>query len=147
MNNNDSKQKPIELKDVYEILTDIHDTIKESTKWTKFAGIKEVKPILETQLPNDSKKLIYHLSDGTKGTQEIAKTVGGVSHQSVSNYWKTWEKVGLGEYISAPGGTRFRRSFDLADLGITIPEIQKQVEQHELVTPAEKTEVEENVNE
>lgn len=146
MNNIDSKQKPIELKDVYEILTDIRDTIKESTKWTKFAGIKEVKPILETQLPNDSKKLIYHLSDGTKGTQEIAKTIGGVSHQSVSNYWKAWEKVGLGEYISAPGGTRFRRSFDLADLGIKIPEIPKQGLEKEEENTKPKEEEQQNDN-
>lgn len=81
--------------------------LKEILKWIKISGIKEVKSLLETQLSNDSKKLIYHLSDGTKGTQEIAKTVGGLSHQTVANYWKEWEKSGLGESISAMGGSRF----------------------------------------
>jgi len=101
-------------------LQDIHNDILELIKWTKFSGIKEIKPILETQLATDSKKLIYHLSDGTKGTQEIAKIVGDVSHMSVANYWKTWEKLGLGASVSAMGGKRFKRSFDLDDFGIKV---------------------------
>ena len=128
MVNNNSNEKAIELKDVYEILSDIHDSIKESSKWTKFAGIKELKPILEMQLPDDSKKQIYQLSDGEKGTQEIAKIVGGISHMSIANYWKSWEKVGLGEPVTAMGGKRFKRSFDLKDFGIKVPEISKQEE-------------------
>ncbi|MGI0086801.1 MAG: hypothetical protein ACREBI_02425 [Nitrosotalea sp.] len=99
--------------------------LKEILKWIKISGIKEVKSLLENLLPNDLKKLIYHLSDGTKGTQEIAKTIGGVSHQTVANYWKEWEKSGLGESISAMGGSRFKRSFDLEDFGIKI-QITKQ---------------------
>lgn len=98
--------------------------LREILKWIKISGMKEVKILLETQLQNDSKKLIYQLSDGTKGTQEIAKTVGGISHMSVANYWKAWEKVGLGEPITAMGGKRFKRSFDLEDFGIKIPEIK-----------------------
>jgi len=98
--------------------------LKEILKWTKISGIKEVKLILETQLSNDSKKLIYQMSNGTKGTQEIAKIVGDVSHMSVANYWKAWEKVGLGESITAMGGKRFKRSFNLEDFGIKIPEIK-----------------------
>lgn len=104
-------------------LQDIHNDILELIKWTKFSGIKEIKPILETQLANDSKKLIYHLSDGEKGTQEIAKMVGGISHMSIANYWKAWEKLGLGGPVSAMGGKRFKRSFDLEDFGIKIPSL------------------------
>jgi len=138
MNNYDLKQKPIELKDVYEILSDIRDSIKESSKWTKFAGMKEVKPILEIQLQDNSKKLIYQLSDGTKGIQEIAKTVGKMSPGTVFNYWKAWEKIGLGESISVGGGSRFKRSFDLSDFGIKVPELQKQEAQQ--TTPDEPEE-------
>lgn len=129
MANNNSNEKPIELKDVYEILSDIHNSIKESSKWTKFAGMKEVKPILETQLPDESKKQIYQLSDGKKGTQEIVKMVGGISHMSIANYWKSWEKVGLGEPVTAMGGKRFKRSFDLKDFGIKVLEIKTETEQ------------------
>ncbi|QLH11264.1 hypothetical protein [Nitrosarchaeum sp. AC2] len=129
MSNSNSNQKPIELKDVYDILTDIRDAIKDSSKWAKFTGMKEIKPVLEAQLPNDSKKIIYHLSDSTKGTQEIAKLVGGISHMSISNYWKSWEKFGLGESVTVMGGKRFKRSFDIEDFGINVPELPKRVEQ------------------
>lgn len=99
--------------------------LKEILKWIKISGIKEVKSLLESLLANDSKKLIYYLSDGTKGTQEIAKIVGGLSHQTVANYWKEWEKSGLGESVSAMGGSRFKRSFDLEDFGMKV-QIPKQ---------------------
>lgn len=99
--------------------------LREILKWIKISGMKEVKSILETQLQNDSKKQIYYLSDGTKGTQEIAKMVGGLSHQTVANYWKSWEKTGLGESVIVTGGTRFKRSFDPEDFGIKIPEIKQ----------------------
>lgn len=115
------KQKPIEMKDIFDVLVDIRNTMRESLKWAKFTGLKGVKDALGEQLPNDQKKLIYHLSDGTRGTQEIAKIVGGLSHQTVSNYWKEWEKQGLGESIAAPGGSRFKRIFDLEDLGMKVP--------------------------
>lgn len=120
MNNDKTGQKEITLKDV-------HDTLKEMLKWTKFAGAKEVKPVLESKLDNDTKKSVYDLSDGTKGTRDIAKIVGSVSHGTVSNYWHAWEKVGLGESIPVMGGgNRFKHSFDLEDFGIIVPEIAKQ---------------------
>lgn len=97
--------------------------LKEILKWIKVSGIKDVKPMLEEQFQDDTKKIIYQLSDGKKGTQEIAKTVGGISHMSIANYWKSWEKVGLGESVTAKGGKRFKRSFDLKDFGIKVPEI------------------------
>lgn len=103
--------------------------LKEILKWIKVSGIKDVKPILEEQFKDDSRKIIYQLSDGTKGTQEIAKIVGTVKHVTVFNYWKSWEKLGLGESIIVTGGKRFQRSFDLEDFGIKVPELPKQSEE------------------
>ncbi len=99
--------------------------LREILKWIKISGIKEVKSLLEMQLDDDPKRLIYQLSDSTKGTQEIAKIVTNVSYSTVSIYWKQWEKVGLGESIPAKGGSRFKRSFDLEDFGFKI-QIPKQ---------------------
>lgn len=82
--------------------------LREILKWIKISGTKEVRSLLEMQLEDDLKRLIYQLSDGTKGTQEIAKVVGDVSHGTVFNYWTGWEKVGLGESISVRGGSRFK---------------------------------------
>ncbi len=109
--------------------------LKEILKWIKISGMKEVKEIIETQLSSDPKKLIFQLSDGSKGTQEIAKIVGDVSHMSVANYWKAWEKIGLGESTTAMGGKRFKRSFDLEDFGIKVPDVEMESKQTQAEEP------------
>jgi len=110
-------------------LKDIHNDLVELLKWTKFSGMKEVKPILLQKMENDTKVLIYDLSDSTKGTRDIAQSVGNVSHMTVGNYWQEWEKVGLGRYVVVGGKNRFQKSFDLKDFGIKIPELPKQEKQ------------------
>lgn len=97
--------------------------LREIVKWTKISAMEKVKSILENYLISDSKKIIYALSDGTKGTKDISNMVGNISHMSVSNYWKEWAKAGIGELIPVMGGSRFKRSFDLEDFGIELPKI------------------------
>jgi len=94
--------------------------LREILKWIKISGVKEVKTLLDLQIHTDPKRQIYHLSDGTKGSIEIAKIVGGLSHSTVARYWKGWEMVGLGDSISTSGGKRFKRSFNLEDFGIKV---------------------------
>jgi hypothetical protein len=96
--------------------------LREILKWIKFAGIKEVKVILISSLNTEQKKLTYHLSDGTRGTVEIAKTTNIGSTKTIFDMWQGWIKQGLGESIPVKGGSRFKRSFDLEDFGIAIPQ-------------------------
>lgn len=124
---NDKDQKPVELKDIYAVLNNIQTTLKESLKWTKFVGLKQVKPVLENQLNSGQKKIIYALSDGINSSYDIAKKIGNESiRRSISNYWHEWEKSGLGESVPAQGGGRFKHSFELGDFGIEVPELPKQ---------------------
>lgn len=102
--------------------------LREILKWIKISGLKEVKSLLDLQVQTAPKKQVYHLSDGTKGTQEISEIVGGLSHQTVANYWKDWTSAGLGELIPTRGGSRFKRSFDLTDFGIEIPSLKTPVQ-------------------
>jgi hypothetical protein len=95
--------------------------LREILKWTKFAGMNQVKEILNTQLEADVDKLIYQNSDGARGTVELGKLVG-LSKDTVSRMWQSWFIMGLGENIPVRGGSRFKRSFDLRDFGIKIPE-------------------------
>ncbi len=99
--------------------------LREILKWVKFSGMKEVKDILKDNLNTEQRKLVYHLSDGTRGTVEIAKTVNVGSNKTISDMWQTWLKQGLGESIPVKGGARFKRSFDLEELGIQMPQIQE----------------------
>lgn len=100
--------------------------LKEILKWIKFAGMKGVKDQLNVTLETDQKRTIYQLSDGSKSIVDIHE-ITGASTGSISGYWQKWLKLGLGEKISVQGGDRFKRSFDLEDLGIEIPEVKTRI--------------------
>jgi hypothetical protein len=97
------------------------ELLKEILKWIRFAGMKGVKDQLEATLETDQKKIVYQLSDGSKTIADINK-ITGVSTGSVSGYWQKWVKLALGQKIPVMGGERFKRSFDLEDVGIEVPE-------------------------
>ena len=98
--------------------------LKEILKWTRFAGMKEVKAVLTSTLDTEQKKLVYHLSDGDKGSVEIANQ-SGVSDFTVRNYWKQWSNVGVVEAMRMGRGDRYKKSFDLGDFGIEIPQAKQ----------------------
>ena len=95
--------------------------LKEILKWIKFAGMREVKAVLTSELDTEQKKQVYQLSDGTKSNAEINQA-SGVSTGAISGYWKRWLKLGLGESKAVTGGDRFVRAFDLTDFGIAVPQ-------------------------
>lgn len=95
--------------------------LREIAKWLRFTGMKEVKSVLASALDNDQKKLVYHLSDGNNGSVEIAQQ-SGVSDFTVRNYWKQWSKLGIVEAIKVRRGDRYRKTFDLEDFGVDIPQ-------------------------
>lgn len=94
--------------------------LREILKWIRLSGMKELKPTLLASLETSQKRLIYQLSDGEKGSIEIAKAAG-VSDWTVRNYWRIWSRIGLVEPLRSGGGNRFKRAFDLEDLGIEVP--------------------------
>jgi hypothetical protein len=109
--------------------------LREILKWIKFAGMKEVKNTLVSTLDNEQKRLAYHMSDGTHGTVEIARTAGIGSTSTIADMWTLWLKLGLGESIPVRGGSRFKRTFDLEDFGIEVPKF----------TPSKKKEKQKSV--
>lgn len=103
------------------------ELLKEMTKWLRFLGMKEVKVVLKDTL-NDEKKIIaYHHSDG-KNTSRTISEISGMAYQTVSDLWKEWLSLGLGEPVSASGGSRFKKSFDLKMFGIQVPEVKTKSE-------------------
>jgi len=116
--------------------------LREILKWTKFAGMADVKGVLQTVLNSDKKKLAYQLSDGTRGTRDINSLSGYTG--SVSDLWKEWKRKGIGDTISVQRGERFKRTFDLEDFGIELPPVVQapnaQSPTTPTPTPAEKSE-------
>jgi len=97
------------------------EILKEILKWIKFSGAKEVKSVLLAALDTQQKRLIYHFSDGDKGSLEIGKAAG-VSDNTVRRYWTSWARQGIVEPLKVRGGERYRKSFELEDFGIEIPQ-------------------------
>jgi len=103
------------------------ELLGEIVKWLRFSGMKQVKDTLNSTLNTGGKKLAYYLSDG-KNTSTIISKYTGISQPTVSELWKGWLTLGLGEAITASGGSRFRKSFDLKMFGIVIPEVKQKTE-------------------
>lgn len=105
-------------------LSDIHNDLTELIKWTKVSSYEHVKKFLESVLDSDTKKIVYQLSNGEIGREEAVKQAKS-SSASISKYWNKWPKLGIGESVSAQGGKRFKRSFDLDDFDL-VPEVLKE---------------------
>lgn len=95
--------------------------LEEILKWIKFSGAKGVKDALVSALNSDQKRLIYDLSDGKESSAEIGKQAG-VSDWTVRSYWKAWARQGIMEAVKFGTGDRYKKSFDLEDFGLSVPQ-------------------------
>jgi len=101
------------------------EILKEILKWIKVSSYREVEDFLKSVLDTDTKKLIYQISDSTNSTIEVVKKSKS-STGSVSDYWKLWKKIGIGETIDVSGGKRFKRIFDLDDFNLLPKQMKNQ---------------------
>jgi hypothetical protein len=92
-------------------------SIQDMANWLRLLGMKQLVTVLESDVNDNKRKQAYQHSDGQRTTRDIAKLVG-TDHSTISDWWKKWILLGLGEYKSASGGKRFQKSFDLEALGI-----------------------------
>jgi len=106
-------------------MKELLEVSREILKWIKIANYERVKPFLETTLFDDSRKLVYHLSDGNN-TSSIIASKTPVSTYSISVWWRQWAKLGIVESIPVSGGSRGKKVFDLEDFDITIPKIPEE---------------------
>jgi hypothetical protein len=100
-------------------INDLQKTMQEILKWIRLQGMQTAKTILEESLKKDAEKLAYHFSDG-RDSREVGK-LAGISHMTVTNYWKKWSVLGIVEPVRARGGDRYRKIFSLEDFGIGVP--------------------------
>ncbi|MGH9879121.1 MAG: hypothetical protein ACRD5H_15945 [Nitrososphaerales archaeon] len=110
-------------KDLADLMQKQIGLTKEMLKWLRFMGSSQVTASLNTTLSNDKLRLAYQLSDG-KNTSTLISQLTGISQPRISELWKQWVLAGLGDTMTASGGTRFRRAFDLKAIGIPVPEIR-----------------------
>jgi hypothetical protein len=101
----------------------VEELLSEILKWTRFMGAKEVRTVLASTLDTEQKLLIYHLSDGNRGSVEIA-SLAKTSDRTVRRYWESWARVGIVDAIKVRGGDRYKKSFDVEDFGMSPPEME-----------------------
>jgi hypothetical protein len=114
----------------------VEELLSEILRWTKFTGAREVRAVLTTTLDTDQMKLIYHLSDGKVGSVEIAKAVGA-SDRTVRRYWETWATQGIVDVLKVRGGDRYKKSFQLEDFGIRVPQISSTPSSQPAIEPSD----------
>lgn len=97
--------------------------LREILKWIRFASTREVRTVLMDILDIGQKRLVYHLSDGRNSSVKIGN-IAKVSDRTVRRYWESWARLGIVEPIRVRGGLRYKKSFELEDFGLTIPQIE-----------------------
>ncbi len=105
-------------------LEGIAKSLKELVVWTKFAGMQQLRVILTQAIKTDSESLVFELSDGSRGTREVAELAGLGSNSTVASYWKRWSKQGI--VVPTPGFEgRFQRICSLEEVGLAVPDLPK----------------------
>jgi hypothetical protein len=105
-----------------QILKEITSTLKELLKWSRFAGMQQLRNVLSQTLKTETEMLIYELSDGTQGTRGIASAAGIGSNATIAAYWKKWSKVGIVEPSPIHHG-RYQKICSLEEVGLPVPPI------------------------
>lgn len=103
-----------------DLLREIASILKELLKWSRFAGMIQLKNILAENLKSETEMLVYELSDGERGTREIARAAGVGSNATIAAYWKKWSKLGIVESSRNYRG-RYQRICSLEEVGLTAP--------------------------
>ena len=68
--------------------------LREQTRWLRFLGLQQVRPILLELLRDQRERLAFDLSDGSRTTREVAAQVG-VSGATISRWWTKWAALGI----------------------------------------------------
>ena len=118
---------------------EIASTLKELLKWTRFAGMQQLRNVLTLNLETDIELMTYEASDGSRGARGAAK-MAGISHTTVLSYWKKWAKVGIVEPSPNYEG-RYQRICSLEEVGLKAPPIP-QLTSESPTSGEQKTEVE-----
>lgn len=95
--------------------------LAEQTKWLKFLALPGLKKTIQENINTKELRMIYELSDGKLGTNDISKKLKleglKVSHMTVYNYWKRWYAIGIVIPSDKYSG-RFEKIIKLSDLNL-----------------------------
>ena len=93
--------------------------LEEQLRWSKLAGLSQLKTILEQNVKDEKERLVYELSDGEKSIRDLEE-ITGVSRSKIAILWKKWHRMGIMERSQKYEGKRMKKSFSLQDSGIEV---------------------------
>jgi hypothetical protein len=96
----------------------IEQRLMSVERWLRFASMGKLREILLGELKEDRKKLVYELSDGTRGYREVGQ-VAKVPGPTVQGWWSRWFTMGIMEPSPNRSG-RVQRICSLREIGIDV---------------------------
>jgi DNA invertase Pin-like site-specific DNA recombinase len=92
---------------------DTDSILKEILKWQELQGKRSLREMIPSLIDNDTKRVVYEMTDGNNSVSDIASKVG-ISVGTVSNLWNLWYSYG----ILLKRKNRYIKIISLKELGI-----------------------------
>ena len=96
----------------------VEELLEEIVRWTRLAAAPTVREWLEPVLTTADERGVYQASTG--GTSREVAAATGVSHVTVSNYWRRWKSAQPAIIRETERAGRYARLYDLAEMNIPI---------------------------
>lgn len=96
---------------------DVKELLQELLEIYTFVNYDNIYNRIANELDDNTKKMVYELSDGERTTREIGARAN-ISHGTVAAYWKRWALKGM--VISAARSGRYKARFKLKDFGLSV---------------------------
>ena len=97
-----------------DVLVEIRDALKENNRLLQILTSPLLTEELRKVLHKDEEWRVYRASDGSP--RKVVGEKAGVSHTTVSNYWKVWAPLGILEKTETEG--RYRHRYDVVDIAL-----------------------------
>ncbi len=122
-------------------LDTLNSTMKEILKWSRFQNMPRLREVLEKELDDQSKKLVFENTDGQKSMRQVSAE-SGVPIPTIQGWWNRWYNLGILEPSETWRG-RLRRICSLRDVGIEMPKVSQRRREAKTKSAAEEPQVEE----
>lgn len=91
----------------HDMLVELVTATRSATQLLSVLAARELRPLIESQLDSDKKRVAYFASDGVRSAREVAR-LAATDHKAIGRWWDDWEGCGLAE--GGPNG-RARATF------------------------------------
>lgn len=96
--------------------TEIIKLLTELVKLTKFQVLRDAQTLAREALSTAERKRVFDLTNGMRTVREIA-TITKVNKDTISGWWRDWDKLLLVEVVPGSKGKR-KTLFTTQELGI-----------------------------